>query len=180
MCERWGKIVGDNPKILILGTFPSIDSCTKGVNYAGSAFWELLGLKEPDDFKKEEKMLTDNNIALWEMFESADRKESADKKKKKSSSDDNLINIKTNNIYKFLTEHESIEKVYITRKTPPSAKEPREAYKKIIDEIERWKKGAYVNLYSPAYMPKCEDIKKWVELASRVGSKFFDGIGERK
>ncbi len=79
-------LVGDHPEILILGTFPGCCSLCKGEYYAdhGNSFRKIMAdiLNKGIPFKtytEFEMCLKENNIALWDMFETCVRDGSADK-----------------------------------------------------------------------------------------------------
>ncbi len=73
-----------NAKILILGTMPGKTSLEKGEYYAYkyNVFWKILfGLFKENiskDYETKKKMLTNNNIALWDVLKYCYRKGSAD------------------------------------------------------------------------------------------------------
>ena len=97
-------------KILILGSFPSIDSFEKSFYYAHprNQFWKILSeLYAYPINNRDQKiwLLKESKIALWDMVESCSRDNSLDSA---------LEEIEVNNIAEFLEEHPSIEKVAFT------------------------------------------------------------------
>ena len=82
MSERYHafpQLIGDQPKILILGTFPSPISREKGEYYgnAQNKFWNIIfdvfGVKfDNPDYTEKQKVLFDNGIALWDVIESCE------------------------------------------------------------------------------------------------------------
>jgi hypoxanthine-DNA glycosylase len=97
-------------KILILGSFPSVDSFEKSFYYAHSRnqFWKILSeLSSYPVNNRDQKtwLLKESKIALWDMVRSCSRD---------SSLDSSLEEIEVNNIAEFLEEHSTIEKVAFT------------------------------------------------------------------
>jgi len=103
-------LVFKDSKILILGSFPSIDSFDKAFYYAHprNQFWRLLSkLSKYPINNRDQKiwLLKESKIALWDMVANCTRE---------NSLDDALENIEVNDIAQFLEEHPSIEKVAFT------------------------------------------------------------------
>ena len=103
-------LVFKDSKILILGSFPSIDSFEKSFYYAHprNQFWKLLSkLSRYPINNRDQKMwlLKVSKIALWDMVKNCTRDNSLD-----SSLDD----IEVNDLAGFLEEHPSIEKIAFT------------------------------------------------------------------
>ncbi len=101
-------IIGDNPKILILGSMPGKESLRMNQYYAkaGNRFWDIMAkiLKVPKPISYDDKirMLENNNIALWDVLESAERE---------GSLDINIKNDKPNDIINFLHKYPSIKTI---------------------------------------------------------------------
>ena len=78
------KVCAD-PEILILGTFPGEESLKAGEYYANkrNRFWAVLskiyGESKPETKAQRDSLLERHHIALWDLFESADREKSLDK-----------------------------------------------------------------------------------------------------
>ncbi len=103
-------IVFKDSKILILGSFPSIDSFEKSFYYAHkrNQFWKILSAITCYPINnRDQKMwlLKKSKIALWDMIKSCSRD---------SSLDSSLEDIEVNNIESFLEEHLSINKIAFT------------------------------------------------------------------
>ena len=103
-------IVFKNSKILILGSFPSIDSFDKSFYYAHSRnqFWKILStLSNYPINNRDQKiwLLKETKLALWDMVKSCQRE---------NSLDSSLEEIEVNDIAQFLEEHPSIKKVAFT------------------------------------------------------------------
>lgn len=102
-------IAGDNPKILILGTYPGKESLENEEYYKSNrnSFWYIIQQifnngKEFGTYKEKCKVLEENGIALWDVAESCNRDGSLDK---------NIKDVKVNDIRSFLNEHPSITKI---------------------------------------------------------------------
>jgi hypoxanthine-DNA glycosylase len=141
-------------KILILGSFPSIDSFENSFYYAHkrNQFWKLLSeLSHYPINNRDQKMwlLKQSKIALWDMVKSCSRD---------NSLDSSLEDIEVNNIGEFLENHPSIKKVAFTGRLA------ERLFKIHFDylEIER----VYLPSPSSAYakMSFKEKLKKYREL----------------
>ena len=103
----FNPLVFKNSEILILGSFPSIDSVDKSFYYAHprNQFWKLLSeLSAYPINNKDQKiwLLKESKIALWDMVKSCTRD---------NSLDSSLEEIEVNNMAEFLETHPSIKKV---------------------------------------------------------------------
>ena len=103
-------IVFQNSEILILGSFPSIDSFDKSFYYAHSRnqFWKILSALSGYPINNQDQkiwLLKEKKVALWDMVESCQRE---------NSLDSSLEEIEVNNIAQFLEEHPTIKKVAFT------------------------------------------------------------------
>ncbi|MFI3228056.1 MAG: DNA-deoxyinosine glycosylase [Clostridia bacterium] len=96
--------------ILILGSLPGEISLQQQQYYAHprNAFWkimfEILGEEFSDDYDKRKAMLLKNNIALWDVIESANRK---------GSLDSDIRDVVVNDFDGFFKEHTKIEKIIL-------------------------------------------------------------------
>ncbi|KIM09328.1 MAG: hypothetical protein KU28_01505 [Sulfurovum sp. PC08-66] len=103
-------IIFPDSKVLILGTFPSLDSFGNGFYYAHkrNQFWTILStifgvtLKTNDD---KIALLRANQIALWDVIASCERRNSADT---------NLKAIVPNDFDVLLSHYPSIERIVFT------------------------------------------------------------------
>lgn len=102
-------IVGDNPQILILGTYPGKESLENQEYYKSNhnSFWYIIQQvfnngEELSTYEEKCKVLKKNGIALWDVAESCNRDGSLDK---------NIKDVKVNDIRSFLNEHPSITKI---------------------------------------------------------------------
>ncbi|WDV47183.1 DNA-deoxyinosine glycosylase [Clostridiaceae bacterium M8S5] len=108
MITSFKPIVGNNCKILILGSMPSIESLRRQEYYAfkRNQFWkimfELLGKSISNSYETKKQLLLDNNIALWDVLKSCDRE---------GSLDSNIKNEVVNDFSNFFKQYPSIEYV---------------------------------------------------------------------
>ncbi len=103
-------IIYDDTKVLILGTFPSIDSFKYDFYYAHkrNQFWKILSeiFSMPSTTRKEKiRLLKTNKIGLWDIVSSCERK---------NSSDTNLKNCTLHDISKLLKKYPAIKKIAFT------------------------------------------------------------------
>ncbi|MCH9813211.1 MAG: DNA-deoxyinosine glycosylase [Epsilonproteobacteria bacterium] len=105
-------IIDEHSKVLILGTFPSLDSFKYQFYYAHkrNQFWKILssifGEKLESD-KAKTLFLLKQHIALWDIIRSCERK---------NSSDSNLKNIEPQAINILLQTYPNIKKIFFTGK----------------------------------------------------------------
>ncbi len=99
-------LVGDNPKILILGSLPSDQSIARQEYYANprNLFWKVMaGVFDdsvPESYELKKEYIVSRHISLWDVFASAERD---------GSLDANIREMAYNDIAGFLKEHPSIK-----------------------------------------------------------------------
>lgn len=103
-------IVFKDSEILILGSFPSIDSFEKSFYYAHprNQFWKILSAVSNYPINNRDQktwLLKISKWALWDMLKECSRE---------SSLDSSLEEIEVNNLAEFLEEHSQIKKVAFT------------------------------------------------------------------
>jgi hypoxanthine-DNA glycosylase len=103
-------IIFKDSEILILGSFPSLESFEKSFYYAHprNQFWKLLSTLTDLPINNRDQqiwLLKESKIALWDMVASCTRE---------NSLDSSLEEIEVNNLAEFLEEYPSIEKVAFT------------------------------------------------------------------
>lgn len=108
--QSFNAIVFKDSEILILGSFPSLESFEKSFYYAHprNQFWKLLSAVTDLPINNRDQktwLLKESKIALWDMVESCTRE---------NSLDSSLEEIEVNNLAEFLEEHPSIKKVAFT------------------------------------------------------------------
>ena len=108
--KSFNPIVFKNSEILILGSFPSLESFEKSFYYAHprNQFWKLLSALTGSPINNVDQkiwLLKVAKIALWDMVQNCTRE---------NSLDSSLEEIEVNNLAEFLEEHSSIKKVAFT------------------------------------------------------------------
>lgn len=99
-------VVGSDPKILILGSFPSKTSLSEGRYYANprNQFWQvmkvLLGLPGEKSLALYDQALSDRGFALWDLF--------ASRRYQEGSLDGNIRDPILNDIPQFLRDHPTL------------------------------------------------------------------------
>lgn len=82
--EGFGPIAGRNPRVLILGTFPSEASLRQNQYYAHprNLFWDMIaaicGTGEREEYEKRCDRARSQGIAIWDVLETCDREGSSD------------------------------------------------------------------------------------------------------
>lgn len=153
-------LVNENSRILILGTIPSIESMRKQERYGhkSNQFWKILfTLFEkplPDNYEEKNALLTESNIAIWDVLDSCEGE---------GSLDSNIKNEKPNDFNSFFKKHPQIKYVFFT------GKKAAEFYKKYVGfDDDR----TYIILPSPspanARMTLNQKIEEWKVLLETV------------
>ncbi|MDR3057117.1 MAG: DNA-deoxyinosine glycosylase [Prevotella sp.] len=155
-------IVSEKSRILILGTMPSEESIRKQERYGhkSNQFWKIIfALFEkplPESYAEKNALLTEYNIAIWDVLESCEGK---------GSLDSSIKNEIPNDFKKFFAQYPQIEYVFFT------SKKAEEFYKKYVGFDE---KRQFITLPSPspanARMTLTDKIEKWKILADVVNS----------
>ena len=102
------------PKILILGSFPSVKSRETGFFYGHkqNRFWRVVAAvfedETPQTLTEKKEFLKRNRIALWDVIESCDIE---------GSSDASVKNVTVNDIKGLLDKFPSVEKIFVNGKT---------------------------------------------------------------
>jgi len=150
-------ILGDDPKVLILGSFPSRMSIERGLYYANprNHFWRimriLLDIPQDEEISRTYYRLKDHRIALWDMVES--------RRFQPGSMDHDIRDARLNDILGFLELHPSVRFIglngskawtyflrIIHEKTPPKnlvcrrlpSTSPANARYSLEDKIREW------------------------------------------
>lgn len=122
-------IYDENSRILILGTFPSVESREAQFYYANSRnrFWKVIaGIFECGDYNNvEEKkvMLLNNRIALWDVIESCEITGSSDSSIKDVVPADLSILLYNANIEKIYANGDKAFKLYMKYTYPVTERE---------------------------------------------------------
>jgi len=129
-CESFSPVVGKNPKILILGTMPGRKSLEMQEYYyhPRNIFWKiifnLLKSDEKSTYLEKISLVTENQMALWDVCYSCTRE---------GSLDSNIKDETPNQILDFLKRYKSIEICIF------NGQKAREKYLKYFDYIEELK-----------------------------------------
>ncbi|MDE6794789.1 MAG: DNA-deoxyinosine glycosylase [Muribaculaceae bacterium] len=138
--EGLNAIVGDKPRVLILGTLPGDESLNRQEYYAkaGNRFWKIIyGLygKEgiPAEYEERIAFLKDNNIAIWDVLSGAVRD---------GSLDSNIEQGAPNDIPDFLKKHSTIEVIAFNGKK--AEKKFNEYFPQLLN-TNKWKMLTLLN-----------------------------------
>lgn len=107
-------ILGRSPKVLILGTIPSVMSSQKGEYYGNplNHFWRLMAeVLDEDmfrDYRERCQLLTDNGVVVWDVLAECDIK---------GSGDSTIVNPVPNDLSRLFKENPGICEVFINGKT---------------------------------------------------------------
>ncbi len=114
MINSFPPILPENPKVLILGSMPGVQSLARYEYYAHpqNQFWKILfrlleGSDPPMLFDEKIALLHKHQIALWDVLESCEREGSLDSK---------IKNSKANDLPALLQNHPSIKKILFNGK----------------------------------------------------------------
>ncbi len=125
--ESFLPIVGDSPRILVLGTLPGKESLRANEYYANSRnlFWKILyGLFNTPldtDYRKKIEFLKKNRIAIWDVCKKAMRQ---------SSLDSDITEEKPNSLTHWLEMHSTIETIVF------NGQKAEKLYNKYFERIE--------------------------------------------
>lgn len=106
--DSFEPIIGGNPKILILGTMPSVMSLEveEYYGFGRNQFWrimgDLFGFDRDDPYEFRKACVIEHGIAIWDVMQSCDRKGSLDK---------DIKNAVYNDILGLIQEYPSIKMV---------------------------------------------------------------------
>lgn len=107
-------MVGEAPKVLILGTMPGDESIKKQAYYRNESrnkFWQIIHFIFQDEAAcSYEELLKKHHIALWDCLKEGNRKGSSD-------NGFNAEDLIPNDIEKFLVEHPTIKVIILNGKS---------------------------------------------------------------
>lgn len=113
--EGLAPVIGPDPAVLILGSFPSVRSLAAGEYYAHpqNAFWRIMGAigcvdSEEASYTRRCASLTGSGIALWDVVASCRRE---------GSGDAQIRDPVPNDIARLLDEHRGIRIIALNGKT---------------------------------------------------------------
>lgn len=108
-------IASGHPKILILGSAPGMESIKLNQYYGNkrNSFWKIMGEIFSFDhnlsYSDRKDYLIKSNVAVWDVIDSCSRV---------GSLDGNIKSIQINDFSSFLSEHQSIEKIFFNGSLP--------------------------------------------------------------
>lgn len=147
------KEVGDEPTVLILGSFPGQKSLEVGEYYANpnNKFWGLMEaiVDVPQDLKYSDRIegLKANGIALWDVIETCEREGSLDGK---------IRNAQANDIASLLKQFPTIKRIVF------NGRKARKVFDKTVSSLPADIVLADAPSTSPARAMKTEDrIAAW-------------------
>lgn len=108
MLKSFPPIVGPKPRVLILGTMPSVKSLEKHEYYGHpqNAFWKIMTLLYGDvrNYSAKKRLLKRNHIALWDVVGTCRRP---------GSSDSNISDACFNDVKGLLKRRTSVKKILL-------------------------------------------------------------------
>ncbi len=148
----FAPIIDKDSKILILGSFPSIQSFKNSFYYGHpqNQFWKILAKLfnelEATSIEEKKSFLKRHNIALWDMVAHCQRE---------NSLDSSLKDIKPNDIAGLLRRYPNIEALFFTGKKAQSL------YQRHFGHLDI--PAFYLPSPSPAYraMSLEEKVRRW-------------------
>lgn len=163
MIHSFNPIMGKAPKVLVLGSMPSVVSLQEDQYYGHprNQFWPMIAHILDADFPKlhtgvpyEEKkqMLVNAHIAVWDVLKSCDRD---------GSLDSDIRNEHPNDLEKFLKENPTIRLIVLNGGKAESS------FKKSFKTLYSSERYTILKMpsTSPAYTLKFEDkLKQWMKM----------------
>lgn len=176
-CVMDGKIYGfppvsgAAPRVLILGSMPSVRSLQKAEYYGHprNHFWKILSAllqtEEPSAYEDRLQMLRDSGIALWDVVESCRRE---------GSLDQSIQDAEYNDTLDFIRRHPSLKLVCFN-----GAKAERGFWHMVADEDTKrqlMERCSFVRLPSSSPIPT-KYHRKWADKLDewRIILKYLDG-----
>lgn len=157
-------IIGHNPKILILGTFPGKESLRKNQYYAHSqnGFWhilcKLLKISPESSYEQKKEALIKNKIALWDVLKACERDGSSDQAIKHHT-------IQVNDFNNLFTRYPSIKFIFFN-----GARAEMEYRKRVIPTLNNHQNHKYCKLPSTspamASLTREQKYRRWAEIIS--------------
>ncbi|MCH3916655.1 MAG: DNA-deoxyinosine glycosylase [Spirochaetia bacterium] len=153
MIEAFDAIIGAEPKLLILGSAPSVRSLAKSEYYGHerNAFWKIMDIlynkkRGFSDYEEKKQLLRNNGIALWDVVRRCERK---------GSLDTAIRNVEPHAVEKLLQGQPTIVRVLFNGKTACSLYRKEVGYYPDIDFL-------VMPSTSPAYtLPFEEKLLLW-------------------
>jgi len=162
-------IINHNSRVLVLGTIPGPESLSLRQYYAhpGNLFWRIIyGIFDEDargaTYEDKLRFLLDREIALWDMFFSAERA---------GALDADIRNGTPNDIPGLIQKYPSIKRVLL------AGRKAEKSFKKLFPCIAV--ESFYVPSTSPAYAGKAFEgkLKEWKDaLSDTLGYSYASRI----
>lgn len=161
MTNGFAPILGDAPRVLVLGTLPSQMSLRKQQYYGHpqNGFWKIMAalLGANGDYAERCAAVTGAGIAIWDVLHESHRPGSMD-------ADIDIVASKPNPIVELVNDSGSIELICF------NGQKARQLFDRLIDasamrgDVRLWSLPST----SPAYasMPLAEKTRRWAEALS--------------
>ncbi len=168
MIESFEPVLGNNPKILILGSMPSVKSLEVNEYYGHprNQFWSILFKIITNDLIENHVQISHsiktataikNNIAIWDVLSSCERE---------GSLDSDIKNETPNDIGKLLEENPSIKAIIFNGGKAEST------FKKFFKTLYMSDRLVFIKMpsTSPAYTMKFEKkLEAWQKIKAYIG-----------
>lgn len=142
MVESFNLISSNSPKIMILGSAPSVISLDLYEYYGNNrnSFWPIIAKiynkKKFKSYNEKINFIKDNNLLLWDVVQTCSRK---------GSLDSSIQNVEVNDIKSLLDNNESLKAIMFNGKTAYNL------YKKYINYFSKNIDFNILPSTSPAY-----------------------------
>lgn len=150
--EGLAPLVGEAPRVLVLGTLPGDESLKKQAYYSNpqNKFWEILdNIAHRREGQSNEEFAKEIGIALWDCCHSAVRKGSSDDGFEKGTE-------VPNDVEQFLKEHPSIKIIILNGKSTKT-----KYYDKFFNDIKSHQALALISTSSVASVRLEDKIEEW-------------------
>ena len=150
--EGLAPLVGEVPRVLVLGTLPSDESIKRQAYYSNprNQFWKILdGIASRKKGQSNEEFAKEIGIALWDCCHSAVRKGSSDDGFEKGTE-------VPNDVEQFLKEHPSIKIIILNGKSTKT-----KYYDKFFNDIKSHQALALISTSSVASVRLEDKIEEW-------------------
>lgn len=159
--EGFPPIIGGNPKVLILGTFPGKESLKQDQYYAHSrnTFWhiicKLLDIDPQAGYEHKKYIVIKNGLAVWDVLKACERE---------GSSDQAIKDQTINNFNVLFAKYQGIKYIFFN-----GAKAEKEFKKRVLPELKNGHQDIeYHRLPSTspamASLTKDQKYKKWLNI----------------
>lgn len=150
--EGLAPLVGEVPRVLVLGTLPGDESIKRQAYYSNprNQFWKILdGIASRKKGQSNEEFAKEIGIALWDCCHSAVRKGSSDNGFEKGTE-------VPNDVEQFLKEHPSIKIIILNGKSTKT-----KYYDKFFNDIKSHQALALISTSSVASVRLEDKIEEW-------------------